>query len=86
MIRLSALLVGGARRQWRTGIASRFDELVEHTRPDGNEVGRSRTAPNLISSPAAVGCAMSSCSMRWRSGNWPTSIPTGRPLRRAGLS
>jgi [protein-PII] uridylyltransferase len=28
---LSALLVGGARRQWRTGIASRFDELVEHT-------------------------------------------------------
>jgi [protein-PII] uridylyltransferase len=27
---LSALLVGGARRQWRTGIASRFDELVEH--------------------------------------------------------
>jgi [protein-PII] uridylyltransferase len=28
---LSALLVGGARRQWRTGIASRFEELVEHT-------------------------------------------------------
>ncbi len=28
---LSALLVGGARRQWRTGIRSRFDELVEHT-------------------------------------------------------
>ena len=28
---LSTLLVGGARRQWRTGIASRFDELVEHT-------------------------------------------------------
>ena len=28
---LSALLVGGARRQWRTGIASRFPELVEHT-------------------------------------------------------
>ena len=28
---LSALLIGGARRQWRTGIASRFDELVEHT-------------------------------------------------------
>ncbi|MEZ0342611.1 [protein-PII] uridylyltransferase [Mycobacterium sp. pV006] len=29
---LSALLIGGARRQWRTGIAGRFDELVEHTR------------------------------------------------------
>ncbi|MDT5111412.1 MAG: [protein-PII] uridylyltransferase [Mycobacterium sp.] len=28
---LSTLLVGGARRQWRTGIASRFEELVEHT-------------------------------------------------------
>src|SRR6478672_13036971 len=28
---LSSLLIGGARRQWRTGIASRFDELVEHT-------------------------------------------------------
>jgi [protein-PII] uridylyltransferase len=28
---LSTLLVGGARRQWRTGIASRFDELVAHT-------------------------------------------------------
>ncbi len=28
---LSTLLIGGARRQWRTGIASRFDELVEHT-------------------------------------------------------
>src|SRR6185312_7439596 len=28
---LSALLVGGARRGWRIGIASRFGELVEHT-------------------------------------------------------
>lgn len=28
---LSSLLIGGARRQWRTGIASRFEELVEHT-------------------------------------------------------
>ncbi|MFZ0831763.1 MAG: [protein-PII] uridylyltransferase [Mycobacterium sp.] len=28
---LSTLLIGGARRQWRTGIRSRFDELVEHT-------------------------------------------------------
>ena len=27
---LSALLVTGARRQWRTGIASRFEQLVEH--------------------------------------------------------
>lgn len=28
---LSNLLVGGARRQWRTGIRSRFDQLAEHT-------------------------------------------------------
>ncbi|BBZ34352.1 [protein-PII] uridylyltransferase [Mycolicibacterium confluentis] len=28
---LSALLIGGARRQWRTGIAGRFEELVAHT-------------------------------------------------------
>jgi [protein-PII] uridylyltransferase len=28
---LSSAIVGGARRQWRTGIASRFEELVEHT-------------------------------------------------------
>src|SRR4029079_8438205 len=28
---LSSLLIGGARRQWRTGIASRFDELVGHS-------------------------------------------------------
>ncbi|MGE0216785.1 [protein-PII] uridylyltransferase [Mycolicibacterium sp.] len=28
---LSSLLIGGARSQWRTGIAARFDELVEHT-------------------------------------------------------
>ena len=28
---LSSLLITGARRQWRTGIASRFDELVAHT-------------------------------------------------------
>ena len=27
---LSSLLVGGARRQWRTGIGSRFEELVAH--------------------------------------------------------
>ena len=27
---LSSLLVGGARRQWRTGITSRFTELIEH--------------------------------------------------------
>lgn len=27
---LASLLVGGARRQWRTGITSRFTELIEH--------------------------------------------------------
>ena len=29
---LSGLLIGGARRQWRTGIASRYEQLVEETR------------------------------------------------------
>lgn len=29
---LSAKLISGARRQWRAGIAARFDELVGHTR------------------------------------------------------
>src|SRR5262245_8481516 len=29
---LSSLLIGGARGQWRTGIAARFDELAEHTK------------------------------------------------------
>jgi len=28
---LAGLLIGGARRQWRTGIASRYDRLVEET-------------------------------------------------------
>ena len=87
VIRLSsALLVGGARRQWRTGIAHASTNSSNTPGPDGNEAGRSRTAPNLTSSPGRGGLRdMSSCSMRWRSGNWPTSIPTGRPLRRAGL-
>lgn len=48
---LSALLVGGARRQWRTGIASRFDELVEHTRARWNRSGEiaHRAEPDLKS-------------------------------------
>ncbi|CAJ1583997.1 [protein-PII] uridylyltransferase [[Mycobacterium] wendilense] len=29
---LATLLIGGARRQWRTGIAGRFAELAQHTR------------------------------------------------------
>ncbi|MCV7071362.1 [protein-PII] uridylyltransferase [Mycobacterium rufum] len=46
---LSALLVGGARRQWRTGIASRFDELVEHTRARWQRSGQiaHRAEPDL---------------------------------------
>lgn len=46
---LSALLVGGARRQWRTGIASRFDELVEHTRARWERSGQiaHRAEPDL---------------------------------------
>jgi [protein-PII] uridylyltransferase len=46
---LSALLVGGARRQWRTGIASRFEELVEHTQARWQRSGQiaHRAEPDL---------------------------------------
>jgi [protein-PII] uridylyltransferase len=46
---LSALLVGGARRQWRTGIAPRFDELVEHTKARWERSGQiaHRAEPDL---------------------------------------
>lgn len=46
---LSGLLVGGARRQWRTGIASRFDELVEHARARWQRSGQiaHRAEPDL---------------------------------------
>src|SRR3954451_11770935 len=46
---LSTLLVGGARRQWRTGIASRFDELVEHTKARWQRSGEiaHRAEPDL---------------------------------------
>jgi [protein-PII] uridylyltransferase len=46
---LSALLVTGARRQWRTGIASRFEELVEHTNARWQRSGQiaHRAEPDL---------------------------------------
>jgi [protein-PII] uridylyltransferase len=46
---LSALLIGGARRQWRTGIAGRFDELVAHTRARWQRSGQiaHRAEPDL---------------------------------------
>ena len=46
---LSALLIGGARRQWRTGIAPRFPELVEHTRARWQRSGQiaHRAEPDL---------------------------------------
>ncbi|AQT80822.1 [protein-PII] uridylyltransferase [Mycolicibacterium litorale] len=46
---LSNLLIGGARRQWRTGIASRFDELVEHTQARWQRSGQiaHRAEPDL---------------------------------------
>ena len=48
---LSSLLIGGARRQWRTGIASRFDELVEHTQARWQRSGQiaHRAEPDLKS-------------------------------------
>ena len=46
---LSSLLIGGARRQWRTGIASRFEELVEHTQARWRRSGQiaHRAEPDL---------------------------------------
>jgi len=46
---LSNLLISGARRQWRTGIASRFDELVEHTKQRWQRSGEiaHRAEPDL---------------------------------------
>ena len=46
---LSSLLIGGARRQWRTGIASRFDELVEHAQARWQRSGQiaHRAEPDL---------------------------------------
>lgn len=46
---LSSSLIGGARRQWRTKIASRYDELVEHTRARWQRSGEiaHRAEPDL---------------------------------------
>jgi [protein-PII] uridylyltransferase len=46
---LSQLLIGGARRQWRTGIGSRFDELVAHTQARWDRSGQiaHRAEPDL---------------------------------------
>src|SRR3954447_10358830 len=46
---LSALLIGGARRQWRTGIAARFEELIEHTNARWQRSGQiaHRAEPDL---------------------------------------
>jgi len=46
---LSALLIGQARRQWRTDIRSRFDELVEHTHARWQRSGQiaHRAEPDL---------------------------------------
>ncbi|WP_019969632.1 [protein-PII] uridylyltransferase [Mycobacterium sp. 141] len=48
---LSSLLVGGARRQWRIGIASRFDELVESAQARWQRSGQiaHRAEPDLKS-------------------------------------
>ena len=48
---LSALLIGGARRQWRSGIAGRFEELVGHTRSRWHRSGQiaHRAEPDLKS-------------------------------------
>ena len=46
---LSSLLVGGAKRQWRTGIAPRFNDLIEHARARWERSGQiaHRAEPDL---------------------------------------
>ncbi|MET0702289.1 MAG: [protein-PII] uridylyltransferase, partial [Mycobacterium sp.] len=46
---LSNLLIGGARRQWRTGIASRFEDLVAHSQARWQRSGQiaHRAEPDL---------------------------------------
>lgn len=46
---LSSLLVGGAKRQWRTGIAPRFNELIEHAHARWERSGQiaHRAEPDL---------------------------------------
>ncbi len=46
---LSTQLIGGARRQWRTGIATRFEDLVEQTRSRWQRSGQiaHRAEPDL---------------------------------------
>ena len=46
---LSSSLIGGARRQWRTGISGRFEELVEHTHARWQRSGQlaHRAEPDL---------------------------------------
>jgi [protein-PII] uridylyltransferase len=48
---LSGLLIGGARRQWRTGIASRYEQLIEHTEARWQRSGQiaHRAEPDLKS-------------------------------------
>ena len=48
---LSGLLIGGARRQWRTGIASRYEQLVEETHARWERSGQiaHRAEPDLKS-------------------------------------
>lgn len=48
---LSARLTGGARRQWRAGIVSRFDELIEQSRVRWQRAGQiaHRAEPDLKS-------------------------------------
>lgn len=48
---LSSLLVSGARRQWRIGVASRFDELVTHAQARWERSGQiaHRAEPDLKS-------------------------------------
>lgn len=64
---LSNLLIGGVRREWRTGIRSRFGELVEQTQARWKRNGEIAHRAELTSRTGAAVCAISNCSTRWPS-------------------
>ncbi len=77
---------GGVRRQWRTGIRSRFDELVEQAQARWAGAARSRTAPSPTSRTAVVASGTSSSSTRCPSRSSPTGCPGSVRTRPVAVS
>jgi len=79
--RLGLVVAADRRRRrsgGRTGIASRFDELVEHTNRGGSAVVRSPPRRARYEVRSTVAFATCNCSTPWRSRNSPTSIRAAR--------